>query len=150
MTTPSFPFQEQFTKLAEQGQEAANDAVRTWAEAVQRMTVQPDASVPGASVPDVSAIVDNAFDLAERLLEAQRELTKQVLQAVARSTADVTAATAQTVDSAADKGSQTASEAADAAAEAARNVADSTRDDAGATDTAAKTTRTTRSKTAKS
>lgn len=74
MTLP----QDQFVKLAKQGQEAITGAVRTWADAVQRLSPQP-----GGAVPDVSAVVDSAFDLAERMLATQREFTKSVLSAYA-------------------------------------------------------------------
>lgn len=74
MTVP----QDQFTKIAKQGQEAITGAVRTWADAVQRLS-----PAPGGAVPDVSAVVDSAFDLAERMLATQREFTKSVLSAYA-------------------------------------------------------------------
>lgn len=141
MSTPSFPFQDQLTTMAEQGQEAAIGAVRTWAEAVQRLSFQP-----GASAPDVSAVVDNAFELAERLLETQRELTKNVLRAVASSTADATDATAQTVAAQAEGGARTAPDPAAAAAAATPGVADSTSEGGDETKPAAKPAKRTRSK----
>ena len=74
MTTP----QDKIANIAKQGQEAVTGAMRTWAETVQRLAGQA-----GGSAPDVSAVVDNAFDLAERLLATQREFTKNMLQALA-------------------------------------------------------------------
>ncbi len=96
--TPSNPF----SKIAKQGQEAMSGAVRTWAETVQRLSGQA-----GASTPDVSAVVDNAFDFAERVLATQREFTKSVLQAYASTTGKVSQATAQTLNRAAEQGAET-------------------------------------------
>ena len=123
MSTP----QDQFTKIAKQGQDAVTGAVRTWADAVQRLSGQP-----GASVPDMTAVVDNAFDLAERLLATQREFTKSVLQAVATSTGNVTEAAATTLDRAAGQGAQAAAGTADTATDAADSAADSAKKGANA------------------
>lgn len=79
MSTP----QDQFAKIAQQGQEAVTGAVRTWTDAVQRLANQP-----AGALPDVSAVVDNAFDFAERLLATQREFTKSVLQTFASTAGD--------------------------------------------------------------
>ena len=116
MNTPS----NQFSKIAQQGQEAVSGAVRTWAEAVERLSGQP-----GGSVPDVSAVVDNAFDFAERLLATQREFTKNVLQAYASTTGKVTDATARTLNLAAEQGAQAGKGTADTATDATDGTADS-------------------------
>ncbi len=116
MTTPSNPF----SKIAQQGQEAVSGAVRTWAEAVERLSGQS-----GGSVPDVGAVVDNAFDFAERLLATQREFTKNVLQVYASTTGKVTDFTAQTLNRAAEQGAQTGQETADTATDATDGTADS-------------------------
>ena len=143
MSMPSFPYQDQFTAIAQQGREAAIEAVRTWTEAVQRL-----ASQPGASAPDVGAVIDNAFDLAERLLKTQRELTKSALHAAATSTANTADATVQTVGSAADQGAQapTGAASAGAEAEAGHTVAHSTAAAADPKDSAAAPTKATRRK----
>lgn len=91
-----------FSKIAEQGQEAMFGAVRTWAEAVHRLSGQT-----GGSTPDVSAVVDNAFDFAERVLAMQREFTKSVLQAYAPTAGKVPGAAAQTLNGAAEPGGKT-------------------------------------------
>ena len=60
--------------LVTQGQDAAQGAVRAWAESVQALS-----RVPGTAAGPL-AVVDQVFDLAEQVLAAQRELTKAVLQ----------------------------------------------------------------------
>ncbi len=97
--------QDQFAVLARQGQEALTNAVRAWAETVQRLSASPGLtmpefnmpdlgalgtgasgpgasglSLPGLSVSDLMAAVDQAFDVAEQVLTAQREMTKAVLR----------------------------------------------------------------------
>lgn len=95
---PSNPF----SRMAEQGQEAMSGAVRTWAEAVRRLSGQP-----GGSTPDVSALVDDAFDFAERVLAMQREFTKSMLRAYASTAAKVPDAAASTLNGAAEPGGKT-------------------------------------------
>ena len=131
MTTPD-ESQSRFEKIAQQGQEAVSGAVRTWAEAIQRMSGQQ-----GSSVPDVSAVVDNAFDLAERLLETQRQFTKSVLQAVATGTGNAADATAQTINRVAEQGAQTTAGGANTASDAASGAASAAQRGADATSTAA-------------
>ena len=130
--------QDQFTTIAKQGQDAVTSAVRTWAESVQRLSGQQ-----GGAGPDVSAVVDNAFDLAERMLATQREFTKAVLRAVTASTGKVTDATAQTLDRVARRGAQvtagtagTAAHATVGAADSAEKRADAARSSAGSTGSA--------------
>lgn len=124
--------QDRFAKIAQQGQEAVSGAVRTWSDSIQRLSGQP-----GGSTPDVSAVVDSAFDLAERLLETQREFTKTVLQAVATGTGNVTDAAAQTINRAAGQAAQAAAGTADTATDAAGSAADAAQQGADAADEAA-------------
>ena len=77
---------EQFSKIAQQGQDAVNTAVRSWADAVQRLS----GSSATTDLPDLSAVVDQTFDFAATLLATQRELTKTVLEAVASTTSQMT------------------------------------------------------------
>ena len=133
MTSPN----EQFSKIARQGQEALNNAVRVWADSVQRLA----GGRGGGQVTDMTAVVDSAFDFAERVLQTQREFTKSVLRAVSGATGRVTDATLQGVDRTARAGagaaSQAASGAAHAAGSAARAAAGSAQRTAGATQSAA-------------
>lgn len=94
---------EQFSRIARQGQEAVNNAVRVWADSVQRLA----GGRGGGQMTDMSAMVDSAFDFAERVLQTQREFTKSVLQAYASTTGKVSQATAQTLNRAAEQGAET-------------------------------------------
>src|SRR5918992_4085057 len=111
MTAPT----EQIFDLTRRGQEAVATAVRTWADAVQSAT----GSFAGGpdKLPDLRAIVDSsvdqAFDVAEKVLAAQRQLAHTVLAASAQATEAVTE---QAVRTAKQVSTQTVS--------AAENVAD--------------------------
>ena len=134
MSSPQNETSNRFSKIAQQGQEAVTGAVRTWAEAVQRLSGQQ-----GTNMPDVSAVVDNAFDLAERLLATQREFTKSVLQAVATGTGSAADATAETINRAAEQGAQAGAGATDAASRAAEGSSGAARQGGEAMQTAAQT-----------
>ncbi len=134
MSSPQNETSNRFSKIAQQGQEAVTGAVRTWAEAVQRLSGQQ-----GNNMPDVSAVVDNAFDLAERLLATQREFTKSVLQAVATGTGSAADATAETINRAAEQGAQSGAGATDAASRAAEGSSGAARQGGEAMQTAAQT-----------
>ena len=134
MSSPQNETSNRFSKIAQQGQEAVTGAVRTWAEAVQRLSGQQ-----GNNMPDVSAVVDNAFDLAERLLATQREFTKSVLQAVATGTGSAADATAETINRAAEQGSQAGAGATDAASRAAEGSSGAARQGGEAMQAAAQT-----------
>ena len=89
MTAPT----EQIFDLTRRGQEAVATAVRTWADAVQSATGSFTAGGPD-KLPDVRAFVDSsvdqAFDVAEKVLAAQRQLAHTVLAAGAQATDAVT------------------------------------------------------------
>jgi hypothetical protein len=88
MTAPT----EQILDLTRRGQEAVATAVRTWADAVQTAT----GSFAGGpdKLPELRALVDNsvdqAFDVAEKVLAAQRQLAHTVLAAGVQATEAVT------------------------------------------------------------
>ena len=65
------------TTLLSSSSDAVVRGVEMWAESVQRLP-----GLPGIPGPDVTTVVDAAFDLAEQVLAAQRQLTKAVLRAV--------------------------------------------------------------------
>jgi len=76
-----------------EGQRAMVDAVGAWAKSVEQLSATyPSApKVPGA--PTADEVVDDAFNFAEKLLEAQREFAHQLLAAAAKpepATADET------------------------------------------------------------
>jgi hypothetical protein len=124
MTAPT----EQILDLTRRGQEAVATAVRTWADAVQSAT----GSFAGGpdKLPDLRAFVDSsvdqAFDVAEKVLAAQRQLAHTVLAASAQATEAVTeqaVRTAQKVSTQTVNAAQNVADAAeqtDATAKAAR------------------------------
>ena len=124
MTAPT----EQIFDLTRRGQEAVATAVRTWADAVQSAT----GSFAGGpdKLPDLRAFVDSsvdqAFDVAEKVLSAQRQLAHTVLAASAQATEAVTE---QAVRTAKQVSTQTVSAAENVAeaAESANGAAKATR-----------------------
>ncbi len=73
--------QDQALKTVRQGQEAIIEAVRAWANAVEKAI--PDApAIPFADeLPKPQEIVKTSFEFAEQLLKAQREFAESVLDA---------------------------------------------------------------------
>jgi hypothetical protein len=75
--------QDQILATVRQSQQAVVDAVAAWAKAVENL-VPPVPSVPGADeLLKPEAVVDNAFDFASKLLDAQHEFARSVLVAAA-------------------------------------------------------------------
>lgn len=73
--------QEQFLATVRQGQEAIVEAIGAWAKAVEGMTpaLPP---IPGADeLPKPQAVIENAFDFAQQLLDAQRDFARKVITA---------------------------------------------------------------------
>jgi hypothetical protein len=75
--------QEQFLNAVRQSQQAVVEAVAAWAKAVEEIT-PPVPAVPGLEgLPKPEAVVENAFDFAQKLLDAQREFARGVVSAAA-------------------------------------------------------------------
>ena len=75
--------QEQFLNAVSQSQKAVVDAVAAWAKAVEGIT-PPVPAMPGIDgLPKPEAVVENAFDFAQKLLNAQREFARGVVSAAA-------------------------------------------------------------------
>jgi hypothetical protein len=75
--------QEQTLAAIRQSQQFVVDAVRTWAEAVEK-AVPAVPTVPFAEdLPTPQQLVKSSFAFAEQLLKAQREFAEQVLAAAA-------------------------------------------------------------------
>lgn len=129
MTSPN----DQLSRIARQGQEAVTSAVKIWADSVQRVT----GSGGQGQVTDISAVVDSAFDFAERMLHTQREFTKSVLQAVQGTTARVTDAAVQGLDKTVSAGAGATQRAAGGAADLAESTTRSAADAADTTSGAA-------------
>jgi hypothetical protein len=71
---------EQYTEMVQQSQEAVRTAVDNWTKTVQQAIGQlPATAAPLAGPYDVNAVVDQVFDLAERVLEAQRDFAKNLI-----------------------------------------------------------------------
>ena len=72
--------QDHVARVAAQGQQAATGAVRAWAEALRLLAgAVPDAT---AVVDGTTAVVGGAFDVAEAVLRAQREVAMGALRLV--------------------------------------------------------------------
>lgn len=116
MTAPT----EQIFDLTRRGQEAVATAVRSWADAVQSATGSFAAGGPD-KLPDLRAFVggsvDQAFDVAEKALAAQRQLAHAVLAASAQATEVFTEQAVRT----AQKASAQTVNAAESVAEAAES-----------------------------
>jgi phage-related minor tail protein len=122
MTAPT----EQIFDLTRRGQEAVATAVRTWADAVQSATGSFAVGGPD-KLPDVRAFVDSsvdqAFDAAEKVLAAQRQLAHTVLAASAQATEAVTeqaVRTARKVSAQTVEAAENVAEATEASTEAAK------------------------------
>jgi hypothetical protein len=75
--------QDQILTTVKQSQQAVIDAVGAWAKAVENL-VPSVPSLPGTDeLPKAETVVDNAFDFASQLLEAQHEFARSVLAAAA-------------------------------------------------------------------
>jgi hypothetical protein len=75
--------QDQILGTVRQSQQAVVDSVAAWAKAVENL-VPPVPSIPGSDeLPTPQAVVDNAFDFASKLLDAQHEFARSVLAAAA-------------------------------------------------------------------
>ena len=73
--------QEQFLAAVRESQQAVVDAVGAWSQTVQGIaSAIPPA--PGAEqLPSAEAVIDNTFDLVEKLIAGQREFARNLLAA---------------------------------------------------------------------
>ena len=94
MTAPT----DQFTQLADRGQDAFSAAVRAWQNTLRSYS---GAAPSTEALPDVDATVDAAFDLAARVLDSQREFTKALLSMATQSFKTITEQATQVADQAA-------------------------------------------------
>ena len=91
MTTA--PTTEQFTDLAQRGQAATTAAVESWTRALRSYA---DAVTPQGPQPvDVQVATSATFDLAERLLQTQREFAATALALLTEATESATAQASQ-------------------------------------------------------
>jgi hypothetical protein len=80
--TASQELQAQILDSIRKSQDAVVDALRTWADAVHSVTPSlPVSAVPFADkLPKPKDLVEDAFDFAAQLLDAQRKFAENVLQ----------------------------------------------------------------------
>jgi hypothetical protein len=133
MTTPT----DQFVDIANRSQEAVTTAVRTWADTMQSFASKP--TTGQSQLADLSSVVDQYFDFAEKVLANQRQFAQQWASATTKATESVTeqaqrasqsvvAHTANGAETVVDNASETArvaGEKAASTARAARNAAKS-------------------------
>ena len=131
MTAP----QDQFAAIAQRSQEAVTTAIHTWADAVQGFAGKVAAGQ--SQLPDMSSVVEQYFDFAEKVLTNQRQFAQQwvsatvkaseaVTEQTQRATQSVAAHTANGAEAVVDNATATArvaGEKAAATARAARNIA---------------------------
>jgi hypothetical protein len=75
--------QEQTLKSIRETQQAIVEAVRTWADAIEKTTPASSALPLAEELPSPQEIVQTSFGFAEQLLKAQREFAENVLAAAA-------------------------------------------------------------------
>ena len=77
--------QERTLKAIRETQHAVVEAVRTWADAVEKtVPAFPAVSAPfSEELPTPQEIVQTSFEFAEQLLKAQREFAENILDAAA-------------------------------------------------------------------
>ena len=73
--------QEQFIAAVRQSQQAVLEAVGAWAKAVEEITPQLPAVAGLENLPKPEAVVDNAYDFAQKLLDTQREFARSFIKA---------------------------------------------------------------------
>jgi hypothetical protein len=67
---------EQYTEMVQQSQDAVRAAVDNWTKTVQQAIGQ----LPTTATPfDANQVVDQVFDLAEKVLKAQRDFAKNLI-----------------------------------------------------------------------
>jgi hypothetical protein len=79
--------QEQYTEVARQGQDAVLTAVDAWTRAVEDMAGKMPAFSPH---PDYSQVIDQFYDFASNVIDAQRTVAKTVLNSSVSFTESIT------------------------------------------------------------
>jgi hypothetical protein len=132
MTSPN----DQFAEIANRSQEAVTAAVHTWTDAVQSFAGQLGAGQ--SQLPDLSSVVDQYFDFAEKVLANQREFAQQWASAAANASGAATEQAQQATRSVAQDTTNGAEAVAENTAETARVAGDETASNLGAARNAAK------------
>ena len=75
--------QEQALKSIRETQQAIVEAVRTWADSIEKTTPASSALPFAEELPSPQEIVQTSFGFAEQLLKAQREFAENLITAAA-------------------------------------------------------------------
>ena len=78
--------QEQFLDAVREGQQALVDAVSAWAQAVQSFTSATPPVPVSDQLPDADSVIDDTFDLVEKLVAGQRDFAHKLVAAAAPAT----------------------------------------------------------------
>ena len=80
--------QEQFVDAVRESQQAIVDAVGAWTQAFQGFSASAP-SIAGAEqqLPNPDSVIDNTFDLVEKLVQGQRDFAHKLVAATARDAA---------------------------------------------------------------
>ena len=84
MTTPidaTRSWHDEFFVTVGQSQQAVVDAVAAWASAVKDFYARPCPVPTSDDLPKPGEVIDNAFDFAQKLLDAQRDFAHNVISA---------------------------------------------------------------------
>ena len=73
--------QDQYLTALRQSQHAIVDAIAAWSRAVQESTPKAPPVPSIESLPTPQEVIDNTFDFAQKLLDAQRDFTHNVISA---------------------------------------------------------------------
>jgi hypothetical protein len=73
--------QEQTLKTVKQGQQVIVEAIRAWANAVEKAIPETPAIPYSDELPKPQAIIKTSFGFAEQLLKVQKEFAESVLDA---------------------------------------------------------------------
>jgi acetyl-CoA carboxylase carboxyltransferase component len=73
-------FVEQYTQMVQQSQDAVRAAVENWTKTMQQAMGQLPATTGSLAAPyDVNTVIDQVFDLAEKVLQAERDFAKNLI-----------------------------------------------------------------------
>src|SRR3954467_2509779 len=75
--------QEQFLDAVRESQQAIVDSVGAWAQAVQGFSSAVPPVPQSDQIPNADSVIDNTFDLVEKLVAGQREFAHKLLAAAA-------------------------------------------------------------------
>ena len=87
--------QEQYLDAVRDGQQAVVEAVSAWAQAVQTFTSTTPPVPVNEHIPNPDAVIDDTFDLFEKLVASQREFAHKLIAAAAPAAEGARAAGAQ-------------------------------------------------------